>query len=150
MGTISTTKNDEVSPYIDDILSSIFQKTNQFLDDVADVYKESEQQFAPIGETQNLHDAIGVDTIDEHTRYIYSVIFYNEWVVGGHATMVTPEQRAWWFWFLHTELGGVYERKTEGEPGTAGPNDYVLEAYDSADSDVDARSLQYLDDVFGN
>lgn len=146
MASVQLTTKDEVSPYVDAVIESLRSGASPFMDDIGDIYKEAEQQLAPIGETNQLYDAIGVDVLDEYTRSIYSVIYYNVWVIEGHATMVTEKQRRWWFWYLHTVLGGVYERKTEGEPGYAGPNDYVSEAYDMADGDVDTA----IDDFLNN
>lgn len=65
--------------------------------------------------------------------------FLWKYVVGGHRVLTTPKSRKWWFWHLHHELGGVYERKTPGQSvlhkgqmySYVPPDNYVKRAYNT-------------------
>lgn len=62
-------------------------------------------------------------------KYIKCRVAYWVDVVYGHKTMVTEEQKLWWFWYLNTVLGGSYQRKTNGPTGYVPPDDYPNRAY---------------------
>jgi hypothetical protein len=51
-----------------------------------------------------------------------------KYIVGGHRVLTTERSRRWWFWHLKHELGGHYNRKTNGPPGYVPPNNYSQRA----------------------
>lgn len=58
------------------------------------------------------------------TRRIVNNVEYVKYVLSGHRVLTTPRSRRWWFWYLNTQLGGQYSRKTSGGRGYVPPNNY--------------------------
>ncbi len=152
MGSVQVTKSyDEVTPYIEEIISNILPQTSQTLDDISDIEVEYMQSENPIGETQQLNDLTMWEARGELVRYIFSAAGHFEPIVNGHVILgpfLTDLQRRWWFWYLNEVLGGDYDVKY-GTGNNTPPNDYPSRALEYSDADVDARLDQYLNDLFG-
>lgn len=152
MGSVSITKDDPVTPFIDELLGNILPHTSNFLDDVSDIEVEYMQSENPIGETQELNDLTMWISQGELVRYIFSASGHFDPVVGGHEIMgplLTEKQRKWWFWYLNNVLGGDYDVKY-GTGNKTPPNDYPAIALVNSDADVDARGDQYLTELLGD
>lgn len=100
------------------------------IDDFAEDVLETIQSpgYCPVdkGALRDGHYIIG----EGNVRYICSEEEYWKYVVGGHYSLTTERQRAWWFWYLEEVLGGQYQRKTDGPTGYVPPDNYPERALD--------------------
>jgi len=149
MGYVQLTKDDQVSPALQEILDTIDNYAESTMDDIGDIELDAMQFIVPIGETGELgHDLI-VENEGGLSRSIYSLSDHWDAVVGGHnvfGPIFSDKQRKWWFWYLWNVLGGEYDNKTDGYlPG----NDFPLIAMEMADSNVEARVNEFLDQITG-
>jgi hypothetical protein len=122
-----------------------------FMDDVGEILKESLQLFTPIGDTQQLHDLIVVESMGDLVRYIYSEADHFDPVVDGHMVygpVFSDKQRRWWFWYLDAVLGGSYEPKV-GSGNKLPANDYPSLAVEDADGSIELRAEEFLDQIVG-
>jgi len=152
MGSISTTKDDQVTPYLEEILGNILPQTSNLLDDISDIEVEYMQSENPIGETQQLNDLTMWEAFSALVRYIFSAAGHFEPIVNGHAILgpfLTEKQRKWWFWYLNEVLGGDYDVKY-GTGNSTPPNDYPSTSLVASDADVDSRCEQFLDEFLGS
>lgn len=149
MGFVQISKNDQVSPELQDVLDNLMGYAESAMDDIGDIFQDAMEFVVPIGETGELGHLITVDNEGNLTRVIYSMSDHWDAVVGGHAVLgpiFSDAQRKWWFWYLNNVLGGEYTNKTDGYlPG----NDFPLIAIAMGESDVDVRLDQFTDQIIG-
>lgn len=147
MGQIQFTKDDQLSPELRDILSELDSYAESAMDDIGTIEQDAMQFIVPIGATGELGHNIIVEVDGKLSRSIYSLSDHWDAVVGGHnvfGPIFSDKQRRWWFWYLWNILGGEYVNKTDGYlPG----NDFPLIAMEMADSNVEARVNEFLDQV---
>ncbi|BDZ68596.1 hypothetical protein [Methanobacterium ferruginis] len=151
MGSVNFTKNDEVTPYVENVIGNLTGHTSRALDDISDIEVEYMQSENPIGETHELNDMAMWEATGDLKRYIFSGSGHFDPIVDGHVILgplLTERQRKWWFWYLNAVLGGSYDVKY-GTGSSTPPNDYPARALDASDADVDIRLDQYLNDLLG-
>lgn len=145
MGFITLTINkDELTNYSSGKLGELNSKAGSFLDEIAEIYKDSMVDEAPEVSGETKRQTIW-EYIAEFIRSVYSTVPWWDALVGGHAVygpIFSDKQRRWWFWYLNTVLGGSYVNKTNGYyPG----NDYPSIAFDNAEGSVDQKLEEFLD-----
>ena len=147
MGTIGVSKDEIVQDALASLVDDLPNNAFTFIDDVAEILKSAMMDITPIGETSQLHDLTTILYLGDLVRYIYSEAPYFDDVVDGHyvfGPVFSDKQRRWWFWYLRTELGGVYTPKV-GSGNRMEGNDYPLVAIDNADPDIEQRASDFLD-----
>lgn len=99
------------------------------------------QNEAPHGKTGNLKMSILQRADGKKGQVWHEDTFapYGKWVIEGHDTLTTDKQRRWWFWYLNSKLNGNYKRKTDGEPGHAGENDFFERALPHIENNIEAE-----------
>lgn len=150
-GQLTINKNDMLTPYLENVKTSLPVESSNFMDTMGDLLVDYLQTETPIGETHELHDLTMWLAQGELTRYIFSASGHFDPVVDGHEIMGvfnTPKQTRWWFWYLNNVLGGSYDAKY-GTGNKTPANDYPAVALINADSDIESGMDKFYDDVFG-
>jgi len=152
LGSINTTKNEDITPDLISLIGDVKDEGSNMMDDIGDIYKNAMQDVTPIGDTQQLWSLTLVESFGDMDRYISSEADYFDPVVDGHIVygpIFSDLQRRWWFWYLNAVLGGDYDVKV-GAGNKMEGNDYPSEAFDNADADVTARVNEFLDYLVGD
>jgi hypothetical protein len=147
-GDLSVLVQDNTSPDLIDILSSLMGNAIDFMDEVGDLYVGAEQAFAPYW-TGDVYNKTISEAEGPLTRNIYSTSDHFDPLVDGHVIlgpMLTDKQRKWWFWFLNNVLGGDYTPKY-GTGSKTPPNEYISDAFSAVDPDIDGKLDEFWDKV---
>ena len=149
MGTLDVTNDGAtVSGELQDILDNLLGSANEFMDDIGAILQENMELVTPIGDTNDLYDKTTVE-VEGLQRSVYSKSDHFDPVVDGHMVygpVFSDRQRKWWFWYLENFLGGDYDVKV-GSGNKMEGNEYPTRAYYDAQSSVDMRLQEFLDNI---
>jgi hypothetical protein len=143
MGYVQFTKDDQVTPFVQDTLDNLPGLAEVTIDDVINIFLEYDLLYTPVGQTHELYDQTFIDIDGFLDRSIWSPVPQWDYVIEGtspHEIFGNP----WLYW-----PGALHPVHHVHHPGTIA-NDYPALAYMDGMPDAEVRLDEFMDQIVGN